>query len=144
MRDDGTTIFGVIDGKLQKTRLLKDPKYRLEKWEDVLPTEKIPLSAVTVTPNQRSFLGVSQDGVLLYKSDLDKPWKRAANSNAFTNANEVGGTVVLRSVTTLPDGTLWGIRDTQVTPVKRGRLELAVSGSRRATPGWHPQIGRPH
>jgi hypothetical protein len=78
----------------------------LEGWQDVLPVEKIPVLAVTLMLNQRSFLGVSRDGVLLYKSDLDVPWKHAANSNA----DAVGGAVALRSVTMLLEGTPLGIR----------------------------------
>jgi hypothetical protein len=120
MRDDGTKIFGVVGGKLQTTRLLKDPKYRLESWQDVLPTEKIPVLAVTLTLNQRSFLGVSRNGVLLYKSDLTIPWKQAPNANALTSGDAVGGTVALRSVTMLPNGDLLGIRkDTGELLVKR-------------------------
>jgi hypothetical protein len=127
MRDDGTTIYGVINSKLQKTKLLKDynnkyghDAYRLECcWQDVPPTET-PLSAVTVMSNQMSFFGVSQDGALLFKSDLEQPWKRAANSNAFAAAGEAGGSVPLRSVTMLPNGDLLGIRkDTGELLIKR-------------------------
>jgi hypothetical protein len=110
MRDDGTTIYGVMNGKLRKTRLFRDPKYRLlDEWQDVPPAETL-LSAVTVMSNQMSFFGVSQDGALLYRGDLERPWKRAANSNAFAAAGEAGGTVSLRSVTMLPNGDILGIR----------------------------------
>jgi hypothetical protein len=118
----------VVDGKLQTTRVLNDSNneyhqdvYRLDCcWHEVQPTETRPLSAVTVMPGQRRFLGVTRDGALLYKSELNQPWMRAANSNAYTAADAVGLTVNLRSVTMLPNGTLLGIRKDENTIMVKG------------------------
>lgn len=44
-----------------------------------------PVVAVTPMPGSKSYLGLSKNGILLYKSASDAPWKRAPNSNAFAS-----------------------------------------------------------
>jgi hypothetical protein len=124
---DGTIVGAKpFDGQLATARLKHVPsqsqkfvqgqgkgvlsEYLLEKGWHPLPKKDVEVVALTVMPNQTSFLGVSKNGLLLYKSSLETPWKKTPNSNAFVGRDSPEpSTCALGSVAMFPDGVL-GIR----------------------------------
>lgn len=67
-----------------------------------------PVVAVTPLPRSKSSLGLSKNGVLLYKSASDAPWKRAPNSNAFDSTER--DTCALANIAVSANGVLVGRR----------------------------------
>ncbi len=83
-------------------------EYLLEKDWNFLPNEDVEVRYLAVMPNQTSFLGVTNTGILLYKSRLDSPWGRAPNSNAFGDPG--GPTTCLLGSVAFYNGGLLAIR----------------------------------
>ena len=122
------TIVGVkpFDGQLVTAKLKHVPsqsektvpgqgkgvlsEYLLEKAWHPLPKQDVEVVTLTVMRNQTSFLGVSNNGLLLYKSKLETPWEKAPNSNAFVErGSPEPSTCALPAVALFPGGLL-GIR----------------------------------
>jgi hypothetical protein len=82
-------------------------EYVLEKGWHPLPKKDVEVAALTVMPNQTSFLGVSKNGLLLCKSTLEAPWLKAPYSNAFLDKDSPEpSTCALGSVAMFPEGLL--------------------------------------
>jgi hypothetical protein len=125
---DGT-IVGVrpFDGQLATAKLKHVPsqsqkfvqgqgkgvlsEYLLEKgWQPVQKEKDFGVVALTVMPDQKSFMGVCHNGLLLYKSSLETRWVKAPNSNAFVGPDSPEpSTCALSSLATFPEGIL-GVR----------------------------------
>jgi hypothetical protein len=68
-----------------------------------------PVEAVTPVPGRESFLGLSKNGMLLYKRSSDASWKRAPNSNAFVAEGLKRDTFALENIGfSRTEGTLLG------------------------------------
>jgi hypothetical protein len=89
------------------------------RWELVEPDHTI-VKSMTALPDG-GILGISSDGTLVLRATVESPsvgtktfWKRAPNCNAFTYVKDravYGNTIVLKAVTTMPDGRLLGLSE---------------------------------
>lgn len=94
-----------------------------------------PVKAVTPMPNSRSYLGLSKNGLLLYKSSQGATWKRAPNSNAFVTGESQRDTFALNNIGFLSDGKLIGSPRHQL-PKGRGNSQERVVLIKMPGPVW--------
>ena len=144
VKRDGTIVAAKPwDGQIATARLKRVPsqsdknvpgqgkgvlsEYVLEKAWHPLPKKDVEVVALTVMPNQTSFLGVSKNGVLLCKGTLEAPWLKAPYSNAFIDrASPEPAICALGSVAMFPEGLL---------AIRRFTFELLEK--RKGLPVWH-------